>query len=102
MSLPPPKNKTGINASAIIGACLAVIASVPAAAFLASLFGDTYTVRATVYCSLLLWACVGAGVIFYLTRHSEGERFSAARLVLWFVSAWLWPLLLLANTLKKR
>ena len=101
MSLPAPKNKPGINASAIIGACLAVVASVPAAAYLASLFGDTYTVRATVYCSLLLWACAGAGVIFYLTRYSDGEHLSATRLILWFVSAWLWPFLLLARVLRK-
>lgn len=53
---------------ALIGACLAVVLSVPVAAYVAAIIGDTYEVRATVYGLFIGWAFIGAVCI--LLEHS--------------------------------
>ena len=73
---------------------MAVVASVPAAAYLSAMLGDTYEMRATVYCILLLWAVIGASSIFIVTRSAEQKPFTVGRALMWFTSAWLWPLLI--------
>lgn len=73
---------------------MAIVASVPAAAYLSAALGDTYKVRATVYCILLLWSVIGATLIFIVTRSSKQKPFTLGRAFLWFISAWLWPLLM--------
>lgn len=80
---------------ALIGACLAVVLSVPAAAFVAAAVGDTYEVRATVYGLFLGWAFIGAICIFIRTFRAERKPVTIGRIALWFASVWLWPLLLL-------
>ena len=82
---------------ALVGACLAVVLSVPAAAYTAAWIGDTYTKRALIYSAFLLWAFCGAAVIFAKTFRQEIKPLSLGRIFLWFASAWLWPLLLLAR-----
>lgn len=89
------QNKTPFIGPALIGACLAVVVSVPTAAYLGALFGNSYDTRALIYCGLLLWAIVGAVSIFCITRQAEQNTLSLGHIVLWFVSAWLWPLLVI-------
>lgn len=87
---------------ALAGVCIAVVLSVPAAAFTARFFGDTYSTRAAVYCGFLLWVVCGAAAVFLKTWRAEQGGLTPGRIVLWFVSVWLWPLLLAASALTKK
>ena len=98
MSLPNKKNT--LFGAALLGACLPAVASVPAAAFLASVMGDDYDTRVLIYGGLLLWSVVGAISIFILTKDAEGKPMTLGQTVLWFVSAWLWPLLVIAHAVS--
>lgn len=95
-----PSSNGGFLGPALAGACIAVILSVPAAAWTARLIGDTYEVRATVYCCFLLWVVCGAVCVFMRTWRGEQGQLSLGKIVLWFASVWLWPLLLLAGFRK--
>lgn len=83
---------------ALAGMALALLASVLIAAlagrFLGDLFGDSYGLRAGIYISLLLYAVVGAVVLFVKVARHETRPVSAGRIGLWVASLWLWPLLL--------
>lgn len=92
---PPNKKKGEFFGPALVGACLAVVLSVPTAAIVAAWLGDTYEKRALVYCIFLLWALVGAILIFAKTYRYESKQITLFRVLLWLASAWLWPLLLL-------
>ncbi len=96
------QNKNSFFGPALIGACLAVVMSVPAAAYLGAAFGDTYNMRVLIYCGLLLWSIIGAISIFLSTYAAEDHKLSLSRVFLWFVSVWLWPLLILASQIKKK
>lgn len=93
----PHKPKGAFFGPALAGACLAVVMSVPAAAYTAAFLGNTYEKRAMIYGFFLLWAVIGAVVIFWKTYQSETQALSFRRILLWFISAWLWPLLLTAG-----
>ena len=83
---------------ALAGVGLALLLSVPAAALLGRWLGDavggTYAWRAGIYGLLLLHVVVGAGVLFAKVARHETRPVSAARVLRWFASVWLWPLLL--------
>ena len=89
---------------ALAGVGLALLLSVPAAALLGRWLGDavggTYAWRAGIYGLLLLHVVVGAGVLFAKVARHETRPVSAARVLRWFASLWLWPLLL-ALTLRR-
>lgn len=87
---------------ALAGACIAVVLSVPTAAWTARIIGDTYEVRAIVYCSFLLWVVCGAIYVFVQTWRGEQGQLSFGKIILWFASVWLWPLLLLVALLKRK
>ena len=86
---------------ALAGLGLALLLSVPAAAVVGRLLGDAfggdYSARVAVYSLLLLHVVVGAGVLFVKVAQHETRQLSAGRVLTWFVSLWLWPLLLLAR-----
>ncbi len=95
------QNKKTLIGPALVGSCLAVVISVPVAAYLGSIFGDSYNMRALIYCGLLFWAVAGAIVIYLITRQAEEKNMSSGYILLWFVSAWLWPLLAVTWYIKK-
>lgn len=86
---------------ALAGLGLALALSVPTAAVAGRLLGDAfggdYGARVTVYGLLLLHVVVGAGVLFVKVAQHETRPLSAGRVLTWFMSLWLWPLLLLAR-----
>jgi hypothetical protein len=100
MSL-PKKNQSQLGAS-IVGACLAVISSIPLTAYLGALFGETYNMRVAIYGGLLLWVVVGAISIFCITSKSANQSISPNRIALWFISTWLWPIPLLMWKRKRQ
>ena len=83
---------------ALSGMALALLASVLIAAlagrWLGGLFGDSYGLRAGIYAGLLLYAVIGAVVLFIKVAQHETQPLSAGRVGLWIASLWLWPLLL--------
>ena len=83
---------------ALSGMALALLASVLIAAIagrlLGDLFGDSYGLRAGIYSGLLLYAVVGAVVLFIKVARHETRPVTAGRVGLWVASLWLWPLLL--------
>lgn len=83
---------------ALAGLCIAVALSVPAAAWigqmLGDLFGDRYETRLAIYLGLLVHVLVGAGMLFHRVARHETQPLSAGRVARWFLSLWLWPLLL--------
>lgn len=85
---------------ALIGMSLALLLSVLAAALagrvLGDLWGGDYGSRVMVYSLLLLYVVVGAVVLFVKVARHETRPVSAGRVLTWFLSLWLWPLLLLA------
>lgn len=100
MSL-PPKNSTQNAIAAAVCAAIVVVACVPIAAFLAS-FGGTYSQRALIYCGVLLWGVLGAIVLFSLTWKNSCKKITISLLGKWSLSAFLWPLLLIAHCVAKR
>lgn len=90
---------------ALAGVALALLLSVLAAALagrvIGDLFGDSYGLRVSIYGALLLYVVVGAGVLFAKVARHETRPLSAARLLRWFASLWLWPLLLAASRATK-
>ena len=103
MSLQGPKNRpNNFFGPALAGASIAVVLSVPAAAFTAVAFGSTYETRALIYCAFLLWAVAGAVVVYLKTWRAEKQMLSLKFILLWFASVWLWPLLAVASVLVKR
>lgn len=102
MSLPPPPKRKPFFGPTLIGACTGMILCIPLAAYTAAALGNDYNMRAIIYCSFLLWCIVGAVTLFMKTWQSEHQRISLPRCLLWSVSLWVWPLLLLPSLFKKR
>ena len=84
--------------NALIGACCAILLSVPLSAYLASFLGDSYLIRVWVYGGFLLWVIAGAISIFFRTYRAETSQLSIRFIVLWFFSVWLWPILICVGT----
>ena len=83
---------------ALAGMALALLLSVGAAALAGSLLGDAfgggYSTRAGIYAALLIYAVVGAVVLFVKVAQHETQPVSMRRVLRWFASLWLWPALL--------
>ena len=83
---------------ALAGVALALVFAVLVAAMtgnaLGDLLGGGYGTRVAIYSALLVYVVVGAGVLFVKVAQHETAPLSAGRVALWFVSLWLWPLLL--------
>jgi len=47
-----------------------------------------------VYGLILLWVIAGAIAIFFKTYKSESQKISLRFIFLWFLSVWLWPILI--------
>jgi predicted anti-sigma-YlaC factor YlaD len=86
---------------ALAGLGLALLLSVFVAALLGRVLGDlfvgSYGARVAVYSLLLLYVVIGAVVLFIKVAQHETRPLSAARVLTWFASLWLWPLLLLGR-----
>lgn len=93
---------------ALAGLSLALLLSVLLAAVLGSVLGDAliaalatspaddgYTVRVIFYAVLLLHVVVGAVVLFLRVAQHETRPLSIGRVLLWLLSLWCWPLLLM-------
>ena len=87
--------------NALIGACCAILLSVPLSAYLASFLGDSYLIRVWVYGGFLLWVIAGAISIFFRTYRAETSQLSIRFIVLWFFSVWLWPILIYVGTKRE-
>lgn len=85
---------------ALAGVALALLLAVFTAALggrvLGDVFGDSYGRRVTIYLVLLVYVVAGAGVLFAKVARHETRPLSVGRVVTWFASLWVWPLLLLA------
>jgi L-alanine-DL-glutamate epimerase-like enolase superfamily enzyme len=84
-------------AGVAIALLLAVLIAALAGSFVADLFGGGYGHRVAAYGVLLLHVVVGAGVLFVKVAQHEKRPLSAARIGLWLVSLWIWPLLVAAR-----
>ena len=80
-----------------IALVLAVLTAALAGRVLGDLLGDSYGLRVSIYGALLLYVVIGAGVLFAKVARHETQPLSAGRVLKWFASLWLWPLLLLAG-----
>jgi len=85
---------------ALGGLAVALLLSVPTAALIGRWAGDAlggdYGTRVAVYGVLLLYVVIGAVVLFVRVARHETKPLGAQRLVVWFVSLWLWPALFAA------
>lgn len=83
---------------ALAGLALALLASVPLAAlagrWLGDALGDSYHARVAAYAALLAYVVAGAVTLFIRVAQHETRPLSAARVLRWLASLWLWPLLL--------
>ncbi len=84
-------------AGVAIALLLALLTSALAGRLLGDLLGGGYGMRSGIYAGLLLYVVVGAGVLFVKVAQHETQPLSAGRVVLWFSSLWVWPLLLLGG-----
>lgn len=86
---------------ALLGVVIALLLSVFVAALAGRLVGDAaggdYGLRATIYLALLAYVIAGAVVLFVKVARHETRPLSPGRVLVWFASLWLWPLLLLAS-----
>ena len=91
---------------ALAGLGLALVLSVLSAAlagrWLGDAFGGDYGTRVTVYGLLLLHTVVGAVVLFVKVAQHETRPLTAGRVLIWWASLWLWPLLLLGARKARR
>ncbi len=86
---------------ALAGVAIALLLSVLVAAFAGQRIGDAaggdYGLRVTVYLALLAHVVAGAVVLFLRVARHETRPLSVRRVLVWFASLWLWPLLLAAG-----
>ena len=86
---------------ALAGVALALLAALLKAAlvgrWLGEALGGDYGLRVTIYLVLLAYVVVGAAVLFMRVAQHETRPLSVGRVLRWFASLWLWPLLLLAG-----
>ncbi len=77
---------------------LAMLLSLFLAAFagrwIGDLLGDRYELRATSFLVLMVYALVGAGVMFARIQAYPARTLSLRCLLQWLGRVWLWPLLL--------
>ena len=90
----------------LAGVALALVVSIPLAAWLGSWIGDaaggTYGWLVSVYAALLVHLVTGAIVLFARVARHEQRRVSLGRVGLWLASLWLWPLLWLSGRERAR
>ena len=83
---------------ALAGVAIALLLSVLVAAVAGRLVGDAtggdYGRRVTIYLVLLGHVVVGGVVLFVRVARHESRPLSSRRVLVWFASLWLWPLLL--------
>jgi Na+/citrate or Na+/malate symporter len=83
---------------ALAGVALALLLAIITASLvgrlLGDLFGGGYGARMAIYVVLLMYAVVGACVLFAKVAQHETRPLSFKRVALWFASLWVWPLLL--------
>ncbi len=79
----------------LVAVVLALLLSIMVAALTAGQMGGEYQTRALLYAGFVLWVVCGAAVVFAVAQRGEAGRFSAMRVLLWAVSIWLWPAILL-------
>jgi hypothetical protein len=91
MSRPPDHDPLVRYGAPLAAVVFAVILSVVIAATLAGQLDADYSTRALAYTALVLWVLAGAVVMFVLAHRSESGRLSAARVLLWTATIWLWP-----------
>ena len=94
-------NQNNLLSSQLLGALIGVLAALPIAAFTASLFDGSYQLRASIYGGMLLWACVGALLIFLKTYKAPNKTLTKYRVLLWCLSVWIWPLIWWASRAKR-
>ena len=86
---------------AFAGVAIALLLSMLAAAFAGRYIGDAaggdYDLRVTIYLVLLAHVVAGAIVLFLRVARHETRPLSMRRVLVWFASLWLWPLLLAAG-----
>ena len=73
---------------------LAIVLNLALAALVAGVLPLDYNGRALAFTGLLLYAVAGGVVLFIKVAASERGGLSAARVLRWALSMWLWPLLL--------
>lgn len=79
MSFQGPHNQPNqFFGPALAGACIAVVLSVPAAALTAAVFGSTYKIRALIYCTFLLWAVIGAILVYLKPGRLKSNHYRCA------------------------
>lgn len=89
------------NSIPLLGGAIAVIVALPVAAFIGS-FGSTYESRSLIYILILGWSVVGAIILGVISSKGNKEQgVKTKTLLLWIVSVWVWPLLLLTYLTKK-
>lgn len=81
----------------LAGVVLAVVLSVLVAATVAGNLDGDYQTRAWIYTGCVLWVVAGAIAVFAITHRGETKALSLSRVLLWTVSIWLWPLILLRS-----
>lgn len=86
---------------ALAGVGLALLLSVPLAAvagrWMGDAFGAGYGARVAAYAALLAYVLAGAVALFMRVAQHETQALSAARVLRWLASLWLWPLLLIGR-----
>ncbi|HUN90850.1 MAG TPA: hypothetical protein VMU33_02255 [Burkholderiaceae bacterium] len=82
---------------ALASVLLALLVSMPLAAFVGAALGADYQARALIYLALLGWVVTGAVILFVVTVRAERQPLSLRRVLVWTASIWIWPLLLAAR-----
>lgn len=86
---------------ALLGMALALILAILTAAVLGrwigDLIADRYSLRVGLYLGITVYLLIGAGVLFAKVARHETRPVSLPRVLRWYASLWLWPLLLLVG-----
>jgi hypothetical protein len=90
----PPHDPLARYGRPLAAVLLSVLASLPIAAMIGGLMPLDYTGRALTYLALLLYLIAGGVVLFRTVAAAEQQPLTPARIGMWMLSLWLWPLLL--------
>jgi len=77
----------------LVAVLLSFVLSVLLAALIASQVPGNYSVRAYAYLGFVAWILVGSVLLFRVTVRAASGPFTVRVLVMWMISIWLWPLL---------
>lgn len=97
----PPQDPLERYGKPLVAVLIAVMLSLFVAALIGGNLPLEYKGRALAYVVLVLYVLVGGFVVFWMVADGE-QSLRPARLLMWIVSLWMWPVLAALRLAQRR